>query len=65
MATIFLSYRRTDGPEACRVYDWLGQRFCYDSILMDVAAIPFALRFPDFIRQAQTLKEAKRRYVHQ
>ena len=52
MATIFLSYRRTDGPEACRVYDWLGQRFGYDCIFMDVAAIPFAVRFPEFIRQA-------------
>jgi hypothetical protein len=52
MATIFLSYRRTDSPEACRVYDWLGQRFGYDSIFMDVAAIPFAVRFPDFIKQA-------------
>ena len=52
MATIFLSYRRTDGPQACRVYDWLGQRFGYDVVFMDVAAIPFAVNFPDFIRQA-------------
>jgi hypothetical protein len=54
MATIFLSYRRTDSPQACRVYDWLGQRFGYDSVFMDVAAIPFAVNFPDFIRQAIT-----------
>lgn len=51
MATIFLSYRRADSPEACRVYDWLGQRFGYDSIFMDVAAIPFAVRFPHFIKE--------------
>jgi hypothetical protein len=51
-ATIFLSYRRTDSPQACRVYDWLGQRFGYDSVFMDVAAIPVAVGFPDFIRQA-------------
>ena len=51
MAIIFLSYRRTDSPEACRVYDWLGQRLGYDSIFMDVAAIPFAVQFPDFIKQ--------------
>ena len=52
MATIFLSYRRTDSPQACRVYDWLGQRFGYDSVFMDVAAIPFAVNFQDYIKQA-------------
>ena len=52
MATIFLSYRRTDSPQACRVYEWLAQRFGYDSVFMDVAAIPIAVGFPDFIRQA-------------
>ncbi len=52
MATIFLSYRRTDGPQACRVYDWLVQRFGNDSVFMDVAAIPFAVNFPDFIKEA-------------
>jgi TIR domain/Pvc16 N-terminal domain len=52
MATIFLSYRRTDSPQACRVYDWLVQRFGKDAVFMDVAAIPFAVRFPDFIRNA-------------
>src|SRR5262252_9076498 len=51
MATIFLSYRRTDGPQACRVYDWLVQRFGNDAVFMDVTAIPFAVSFPDFIRQ--------------
>lgn len=34
------------------MYDWLAQRFGKDSIFMDVAAIPFAVSFPDFIRQA-------------
>jgi hypothetical protein len=52
MPTIFLSYRRTDSPEACRVYDWLGQRLGYDAIFMDVAAIPFAVQYPDFISKA-------------
>jgi hypothetical protein len=52
MATIFLSYRRTDGPQACRVHDWLGQRFGYDAVFMDVAAIPVAVAYPDFLRQA-------------
>jgi hypothetical protein len=52
MAIIFLSYRRTDGPQACRIYDWLTQRFGNDAVFMDVAAIPFAVSFPDFIREA-------------
>jgi hypothetical protein len=52
MASIFLSYRRTDSPQACRVHDWLVQRFGHDAVFMDVAAIPFAVSFPDFIRQA-------------
>jgi hypothetical protein len=52
MATIFLSYRRTDSPQACRVYDWLGQRFGLDALFMDVQAIPVAVSFPDFIRKA-------------
>jgi len=34
------------------VHDWLGQRFGYDAVFMDVMAIPFAVSFPDFIRQA-------------
>jgi hypothetical protein len=51
MANIFLSYRRTDSPQACRVYDWLVQRFGNDAVFMDVAAIPFAASFQDFIRQ--------------
>ena len=49
---IFLSYRRTDSPQACRIYDWLVQRFGHDSVFMDVAAIPIAVSFPDYIRQA-------------
>ena len=52
MATIFLSYRRTDSPQACRVYDWLTQRFGHDAVFMDVEAIPVAVSFPDFIQQA-------------
>jgi hypothetical protein len=52
MAVIFLSYRRTDSPQACRVHDWLALRFGNDAVFMDVAAIPFAVNFPDFIRTA-------------
>ena len=52
MATIFLSYRRTDGPQACRVYDWLVERFGSDAVFMDVSAIPFAVSFPEFIKEA-------------
>lgn len=52
MATIFLSYRRSDAPQACRVYDWLRRRFGDDAIFMDVATIPFAVNFPDFLGQA-------------
>src|SRR6185295_2891631 len=52
MATIFLSYRRTDSPQACRVYEWLTRRFGNDAVFMDVAAIPFAVSFPDVIKQA-------------
>lgn len=52
MATIFLSYRRTDSPQACRVYEWLVRRFGNDAVFMDVAAIPFAVSFPDFIKRA-------------
>lgn len=52
MATLFLSYRRSDSPQACRVYDWLVRRFGEDEIFMDVTAIPVAASFPDFIREA-------------
>ncbi|BBO84678.1 hypothetical protein DSCO28_52440 [Desulfosarcina ovata subsp. sediminis] len=52
MATIFLSYRRTDSPQACRIYDWLVRRFGEDDVFMDVATIPIAVSFSDFIRQA-------------
>lgn len=52
MATIFLSYRRTDSPQACRVYEWLARRFGKDAVFMDVAAIPYAVDYSDFIRQA-------------
>src|SRR5215470_12822241 len=52
MPSIFLSYRRTDSPQASRVYDWLLQRFGADAVFMDVAAIPIAVNFSDFIREA-------------
>lgn len=52
MATIFLSYRRTDGPQACRIYDWLSARFGGDAVFMDVTAIPIAVSFSEFIREA-------------
>jgi hypothetical protein len=52
MASIFLSYRRTDSPQACRVHDWLALRFGADAVFMDVSAIPFAVNFQDFIRSA-------------
>jgi hypothetical protein len=52
MATIFLSYRRTDSPQACRVCDWLVRRFGEDAVFMDVSAIPFAVDFPGFIKDA-------------
>ena len=51
MAHIFLSYRRSDSPQACRVYDALVQRFGKDAVFMDVAAIPFAVSFTEYIRR--------------
>jgi TIR domain/Pvc16 N-terminal domain len=52
MAAVFLSYRRTDSPQACRVYDWLAMRLGEDALFMDVRAIPLAVAFPDFIKEA-------------
>lgn len=52
MAAIFLSYRRMDSPQACRIYDWLARRFGEDDVFMDVAAIPVAVSYIDVIRQA-------------
>ena len=52
MATFFLSYRRTDSPQACRVYDWLAGRFGEDALFMDVEAIPAAVSFPAYIKEA-------------
>jgi hypothetical protein len=49
MATIFLSYRRTDSPQACRVYDWLTQRFGKNAVFMD-PGIPFAVNYADYIQ---------------
>ena len=54
MATIFLSYRRTDSPQACRIYEWLVRRFGEDAVFMDVAAIPVAVDYADYIRGAIT-----------
>ena len=34
------------------MYDWLAQRFGNDAVFMDVAAIPFAVSFPDYIRES-------------
>jgi hypothetical protein len=50
MATIFLSYRRTDGAQASRVREWLVRRLGTDAVFMDVASIPFAVSFPDYIK---------------
>jgi hypothetical protein len=50
MATIFLSYRRTDGAQACRVREWLVRRLGADAVFMDVENIPFAVSFPDYIK---------------
>src|SRR5688500_17385621 len=54
MANIFLSYRRTDGPQACRVREWLVRRLGLDAVFMDVEDIPFAVNFSDFIREQIT-----------
>ena len=51
MAATFLSYRRSDGPRACRVYDRLARRFGDDAVFTDVANIPSAMRFTDHIKQ--------------
>lgn len=51
MAIVFLSYRRSDSPQACRVYDWLAQRMGEDAIFMDVTKIPSAVSFPEYTRQ--------------
>lgn len=52
MAAIFLSYRPTDSPQACQVYEWLALRFVKDAVFMDVAAIPYAVDYSDYIREA-------------
>lgn len=52
MAAIFLSYRRSDSPQACRVHDWLVRRFGRDEVFMDVDDIPAAVDFSDIIDQA-------------
>ena len=50
MAIIFLSYRRTDGPQACRVREWLTRRLGAEAVFMDVENIPVAVSFPDYIK---------------
>jgi hypothetical protein len=50
MAIIFLSYRRTDGAQACRVREWLTRRLGADAVFMDVENIPFAVSFPEYIK---------------
>ena len=52
MAAIVISYRRTDGAQAARVYESLTRRFGSDAVYMDVANIPFGADFPDHLRQA-------------
>lgn len=52
MALIFLSYRRTDSPQACRVYDWLVRQFGEDAVFMDVESIRVAEDFPERIRKS-------------
>ena len=52
MATIFISYRRSDSPQACRVHDWLTRRFGRDAVFMDVSAIPVAMDYVDCITDA-------------
>jgi hypothetical protein len=52
MAAIFISYRRTDGAQAARVYESLVRRFGTDAVYMDVANIPFGADFADHLRQA-------------
>jgi len=50
MASIFLSYRRTDGAQACRIREWLARRLGADAVFMDVENIPFAVNFPEYIK---------------
>lgn len=52
MADVFLSYRRSDAPQACRVHDWLSLRLGDDAVFQDVRAIPLAVEYPEFIRTA-------------
>lgn len=50
MAYIFLSYRRSDSAQACRVYEALAQRFGRHAVFMDVADIPVAVQYPERIK---------------
>jgi hypothetical protein len=50
MAAIFISYRRSDSPQACRIYDWLAHRLGKDIIFLDVANIPSATHFNENIK---------------
>jgi hypothetical protein len=50
MALIFLSYRRTDAPQACRIQEWLARRLGEDALFMDVLGIPVAVDFSEHLR---------------
>jgi hypothetical protein len=50
MALIFLSYRRTDAPQACRIQEWLARRLGEDALFMDILGIPLAVDFSEYIR---------------
>ena len=50
MALIFLSYRRTDAPQACRIHEWLARRLGEDALFMDVLGIPIGVDFSEHIR---------------
>jgi len=50
MASIFISYRRTDGGYAGRIFDGLQRAFGNSSVFRDVDAIRDGTKFPEAIR---------------
>jgi TIR domain-containing protein/PASTA domain-containing protein/papain like protease len=53
MATIFISYRRSDSAgQAGRLYDHLGERFGADNVFMDVDTIDLGHDFKPALREA-------------
>ena len=53
MATIFISYRRSDSAgQAGRLYDHLGERFGEDNVFMDVDTIDLGHDFKPALREA-------------